>query len=113
SKHAGRSEQHPGDLRRGSSSSSTTSSSNKITDETRESGLRSPLSKKSSKKLFRFNELVAVYETWNRNEYDRRGIPATRLDAELIEQIKQELNDYKAYEMQVHESSRLFTHFIY
>ncbi|KAJ2835847.1 hypothetical protein J3B01_003251 [Coemansia erecta] len=113
SKHAGRSEQHPGDLRRGSSSSNTTSSSNKITDETRESGLRSPLSKKSPKKLFRFNELVAVYETWNRNEYDRRGIPATRLDAELIEQIKQELNDYKAYEMQVHESSRLFTHFIY
>ncbi|KAJ1853268.1 hypothetical protein GGF49_004795 [Coemansia sp. RSA 1853] len=112
SKHAGRSE-HPGDLRRGSSSSNTTSSSSKIMDETRECSMRSPLSKKSPKKLFRFNELVAVYETWNRNEYDRRGIPTTRLDAELIEQIKQELNDYKAYEMQVHESSRQLTHFIY
>ncbi|KAJ2804460.1 hypothetical protein H4R21_001637 [Coemansia helicoidea] len=63
-------------------------------------------------KVFRFNELVAVYETWDRGEYDRRGMPATKLDAELIEQIKQELNDFKAHEMPVHDESRANTHFI-
>ncbi|KAJ2006652.1 bud neck involved protein [Coemansia thaxteri] len=64
-------------------------------------------------KAFRFNELVAVYETWDREEYDRKGVPSTRLDAELIEQIKQELNEFKVYEMLVHDDSRCNTHFIY
>ncbi|KAJ1813834.1 hypothetical protein LPJ75_003019 [Coemansia sp. RSA 2598] len=67
----------------------------------------------ATKKTFRFNELVAVYETWNREEYDRKGMPSTKLDAEIIEQIKYELNEFKVYEMQVHEDSRRYTHFIY
>ncbi|KAJ2803663.1 hypothetical protein H4R20_002801 [Coemansia guatemalensis] len=71
-----------------------------------------PLRKRSSKKEFRFNELVAVYETWNREEYDRRGMPSAKLDPELIEKIKHELNEYKAYEMCVHEGARKNTHFI-
>lgn len=64
-------------------------------------------------KTFRFNEMVAVYETWAGDEYDRRGAPTIRLDAKLIDQIKQELNEYKVYEMRVHEKSRCNTHFIY
>ncbi|KAJ2737304.1 hypothetical protein IW152_000028 [Coemansia sp. BCRC 34962] len=64
-------------------------------------------------KAFRFNELVAVYETWDRDEYDRKGFPSLRLDATLIEEIKQELNEYKVYEMLVHDESRCNTHFIY
>ncbi|KAJ2825187.1 hypothetical protein GGI24_003227 [Coemansia furcata] len=64
-------------------------------------------------KVFRFNELVAVYETWDRDEYDRKGFPSARLDAALIEEIKQELNEYKVYEMLVHDESRCNTHFIY
>ncbi|KAJ2787115.1 hypothetical protein GGI15_000991 [Coemansia interrupta] len=64
-------------------------------------------------KAFRFNELVAVYETWNRDEYDRKGMPSAKLDSEAIEQIKHELNEFKVYEMQVHEDSRQHTHFIY
>ncbi|KAJ1894133.1 hypothetical protein LPJ71_007041, partial [Coemansia sp. S17] len=64
-------------------------------------------------KAFRFNELVAVYETWDRDEYDRKGFPSIRLDAALIEEIKQELNEYKVYEMLVHDESRGNTHFIY
>ncbi|PIA19328.1 hypothetical protein COEREDRAFT_95468 [Coemansia reversa NRRL 1564] len=71
-----------------------------------------PLRKQPSKKEFRFNELVAVYETWNRDEYDRRGMPSTKLDSELIEKIKNELNEYKTYEMCVHEGARENTHFI-
>ncbi|KAJ2888212.1 hypothetical protein FB639_000796 [Coemansia asiatica] len=71
------------------------------------------LQKQATKKMFRFNELVAVYETWNRDEYDRKGMPSTKLDAEIIEQIKYELNEFKVYEMQVHEDSRRYTHFIY
>ncbi|KAJ2676881.1 hypothetical protein IWW42_000219 [Coemansia sp. RSA 1085] len=99
---------NPSVLRRYSGSSNESGSSGKQRNE----GLRDSLPGKGSKKLFRFNELVAVYETWNRDEYDRRGMQATRLDAELIEQIKQELNEYKTFEMPVHEASRQYTHFI-
>ncbi|KAJ2781994.1 hypothetical protein H4R18_002550 [Coemansia javaensis] len=67
---------------------------------------------KRPSKVFRFNELVAVYETWDRDEYDRRGMPTARLDAELIEQIKQELNEFKTHEMRVHAESRANTHII-
>ncbi|KAJ2848829.1 bud neck involved protein [Coemansia brasiliensis] len=103
----------PPALRRYSGSSNGSGSSGKQHNEVmRDGGLQPSSSKGSPKKLFRFNELVAVYETWNRDEYDRRGMPATRLDADLIEQIKQELNEYKTYEMPVHEASRQYTHFI-
>ncbi|KAI8326183.1 hypothetical protein GQ54DRAFT_330272 [Martensiomyces pterosporus] len=67
----------------------------------------------SSSKVFRFNELVAVYETWDASDYDRKGPAAIKLDSELIEHIKRELNEFKVYEMSVHEESRSNTHLIY
>ncbi|KAI9504033.1 hypothetical protein BX070DRAFT_126024 [Coemansia spiralis] len=75
-------------------------------------GAQKKLIRQRAKKAFRFNELVAVYETWDRDMYDRRGQPSTRLDAEQLELIKQELNDFKTYEMDVHEDSRNNTHII-
>ncbi|KAJ2655741.1 hypothetical protein IWW48_005376 [Coemansia sp. RSA 1200] len=67
----------------------------------------------STKKAFRFDEVVAVYETWDRHTYDRRGMPLTRLDAEQLETIKDELNSFKMHEMSVHEDSRTNTHIIF
>ncbi|KAJ2550417.1 bud neck involved protein [Coemansia sp. RSA 1933] len=64
------------------------------------------------KKTFRFNEAVAVYETWDRDAYDRKGMPLSRLDAEQLEVIKEELNAFKMNEMYVHEDSRANTHII-
>ncbi|KAJ1725437.1 hypothetical protein LPJ53_000367 [Coemansia erecta] len=86
-----------------------------ITDDSSSSGdgVNTHASHLSGGKEFRFNELVAVYETWNRDEYDRKGMPSAKLDSEAIEQIKHELNEFKVYEMQVHEDSRQHTHFIY
>ncbi|KAJ2607110.1 hypothetical protein GGH99_002403 [Coemansia sp. RSA 1285] len=66
-----------------------------------------------TKKAFRFDEVVAVYETWDRHTYDRRGMPLTRLDAEQLETIKDELNSFKMHEMSVHEDSRTNTHIIF
>ncbi|KAJ1835808.1 hypothetical protein LPJ63_000802 [Coemansia sp. RSA 2711] len=111
SKHADRNSHSPTSMRR-SSGSSSSSGSTRTQDKAVDSSSNSSQDKRSPKKAFRFNELVAVYETWNRDEYDRRGMPTARLDAELIEQIKQELNEYKTYEMRVHEASRRYTHFI-
>ncbi|KAJ2858894.1 hypothetical protein GGI22_003167 [Coemansia erecta] len=64
------------------------------------------------RKTFRFNEAVAVYETWDRDAYDRKGMPLTRLDADQLETIKEELNAFKMNEMYVHEDSRANTHII-
>ncbi|KAJ2159911.1 hypothetical protein GGF46_002693, partial [Coemansia sp. RSA 552] len=99
------SEAHVTETARRSSSSSTSCPALSKTGPARK--------RRASRKLFRFNELVAVYETWNSEEYNRRGLPSTKLDADLIERIKQELNEYKIYEMRVHEGSRSNTHFIY
>ncbi|KAJ1663451.1 hypothetical protein EV178_004996 [Coemansia sp. RSA 1646] len=75
-------------------------------------GTQDKLVRQRRKKTFRFNEAVAVYETWDRDAYDRKGMPLTRLDTEQLEIIKEELNTFKMHEMYVHEDSRANTHII-
>ncbi|KAI7872723.1 hypothetical protein BDF14DRAFT_1739574 [Spinellus fusiger] len=61
----------------------------------------------------RFCKTVSVHHAYSKYEYDRGSDPeaaCTHLSADLALRIKEELNDYKQYEMQVHESSRVFTH---
>ncbi|KAK3692933.1 hypothetical protein B0T22DRAFT_436152 [Podospora appendiculata] len=59
-----------------------------------------------------FSPRIAFYETWPSQEYDRRGDVATcnRLTPMLAQQIKEELNSFKM-EMEVHENSKIYTHF--
>ncbi|KAK3368050.1 hypothetical protein B0H63DRAFT_67027 [Podospora didyma] len=59
-----------------------------------------------------FSPRIAFYETWPSQEYDRRGEIATcnRLTPMLAQQIKEELNTFKM-EMEVHENSKIYTHF--
>ncbi|KAB8272425.1 hypothetical protein BDV30DRAFT_212009 [Aspergillus minisclerotigenes] len=69
-------------------------------------GVRTP------KKLV-FSPRIQFIETWNNSEYDRRGEIATcnRLTPLLAQQIKEELNEFKM-EMEVHETSKVYTHFL-
>ncbi|KAI9486233.1 MAG: hypothetical protein EXX96DRAFT_548218 [Benjaminiella poitrasii] len=65
-------------------------------------------------RIVRFNSWVDVYETYAAKDYDRTSDPeaiCTRLSPRLAHQIKQELNQFKLYEMNVHDSSRIHTHF--
>ncbi|KAK6539854.1 hypothetical protein TWF694_008697 [Orbilia ellipsospora] len=59
-----------------------------------------------------FSQKLTFYETWTSGEYDRRGEISTcnKLTPALAQQIKEELNTFKM-EMEVHESSRVYTHF--
>ncbi|KAK5452009.1 bud neck involved protein [Exophiala xenobiotica] len=59
-----------------------------------------------------FSPRLQFYDTWPSGEYDRRGEIATcnRLTPMLAQQIKEELNTFKM-EMEVHESSKVYTHF--
>ncbi|KAK4146951.1 uncharacterized protein C8A04DRAFT_34511 [Dichotomopilus funicola] len=59
-----------------------------------------------------FSPRLAFFETWPSQEYDRRGEIATcnRLTPMLAQQIKEELNTFKM-EMEVHENSKIYTHF--
>jgi hypothetical protein len=62
----------------------------------------------------KFNKFVDIHETYAKSEYDRSSdmdAVCTRLTAAIATQIKQELNHYKLHEMQVHDSSRIHTHF--
>ncbi|CAO3687182.1 unnamed protein product [Rhizopus stolonifer] len=55
-----------------------------------------------------------IYKTYSRKRYDRRSDPDaifTRLTPGIVQEIRQELNHFKLYEMSVHESSRINTHF--
>lgn len=68
--------------------------------------------KKSS--VVRFSKLVSVRDTYSKIDYDRESDPeavCTRLTPTMAQQIKEELNAYKLHEMQVHEYSRVHTHF--
>ncbi|KKK19198.1 hypothetical protein ARAM_004773 [Aspergillus rambellii] len=60
-----------------------------------------------------FSPRIQFHETWPSGEYDRRGDIATcnRLTPLLAQQIKEELNNFKM-EMQVHETSKIYTHFL-
>lgn len=59
-----------------------------------------------------FSPRIVFYDTWPPGEYDRRGEIATcnRLTPMLAQQIKEELNTFKM-EMEVHETSKIYTHF--
>lgn len=67
----------------------------------------------SSMKRLQFSSTILIHETWTRDDYDRRGDQTTcnKLTPILAQRIKQELNDYKMDEMQVHEDSKNNTHF--
>ncbi|CAG8547361.1 3596_t:CDS:2 [Paraglomus brasilianum] len=64
-------------------------------------------------KKLKFSSTIFVHETWTRDDYDRRGDQTTcnKLTPALAQKIKQELNEYKMAEMEVHEDSRQNTHF--
>lgn len=66
----------------------------------------------ASKSLI-FSPRIQFHETWPSGEYDRRGDIATcnRLTPLLAQQIKEELNTFKM-EMEVHETSKIYTHFL-
>ncbi|RKU42899.1 bud neck involved protein [Coniochaeta pulveracea] len=59
-----------------------------------------------------FSPRIIFHDTWPSGEYDRRGDIATcnRLTPMLAQQIKEELNTFKM-EMEVHETSKIYTHF--
>lgn len=59
-----------------------------------------------------FSPRIVFHDTWPSQEYDRRGDIATcnRLTPMLAQQIKEELNNFKM-EMEVHENSKIYTHF--
>jgi hypothetical protein len=59
-----------------------------------------------------FSPKIQFHDTWPSGEYDRRGEIATcnRLTPMLAQQIKEELNTFKM-EMEVHEESKIYTHF--
>ncbi|KAI1097964.1 hypothetical protein F4804DRAFT_142657 [Jackrogersella minutella] len=65
-----------------------------------------------SKRNATFSPRIVFYDTWPSGEYDRRGDIATcnRLTPMLAQQIKEELNSFKM-EMEVHETSKIYTHF--
>ncbi|KAI5859372.1 hypothetical protein GGS23DRAFT_600497 [Durotheca rogersii] len=66
----------------------------------------------SAKRSATFSPRIVFYDTWPSGEYDRRGEIATcnRLTPMLAQQIKEELNSFKM-EMEVHETSKIYTHF--
>lgn len=66
----------------------------------------------SSKRSATFSPRIQFHDTWPSGEYDRRGEIATcnRLTPMLAQQIKEELNTFKM-EMEVHENSKIYTHF--
>ncbi|KAI2626559.1 hypothetical protein GGR54DRAFT_476515 [Hypoxylon sp. NC1633] len=66
----------------------------------------------SGKRNATFSPRIVFYDTWPSGEYDRRGEIATcnRLTPMLAQQIKEELNSFKM-EMEVHETSKIYTHF--
>ncbi|KAI1822335.1 hypothetical protein F4861DRAFT_397973 [Xylaria intraflava] len=66
----------------------------------------------SKKRNATFSPRIVFYDTWPSGEYDRRGEIATcnRLTPMLAQQIKEELNSFKM-EMEVHETSKIYTHF--
>ncbi|OHW91512.1 hypothetical protein CSPAE12_09817 [Colletotrichum incanum] len=66
----------------------------------------------SAKRNATFSPRIIFHDTWPSGEYDRRGEIATcnRLTPMLAQQIKEELNTFKM-EMEVHENSKIYTHF--
>lgn len=91
-----------------------------------------PSTPQGTKRNATFSPRIVFFETWPSQEYDRRGEVATcnRLTPMLAQQIKEELNSFKmasvtaaedgvtgpqvltvGQEMEVHENSKIYTHF--
>ncbi|EED22319.1 conserved hypothetical protein [Talaromyces stipitatus ATCC 10500] len=72
-----------------------------------------PITPHPASKSIVFSPRIQFYETWPSVEYDRRGDTATcnKLTPLLAQQIKEELNTFKM-EMEVHETSKIYTHFL-
>jgi len=69
---------------------------------------RPHINDESVQKVIHFNESVEVLPTFRKSEYSRKpDINSTfkHLTPQLKMQIREELNEYKKHEMQVHESS--------
>ncbi|KFX97079.1 hypothetical protein O988_05045 [Pseudogymnoascus sp. VKM F-3808] len=66
----------------------------------------------AAKRNISWKNAANYHDTWASSEYDRRGEIATcnRLTPMLAQQIKEELNTFKM-EMEVHETSKIYTHF--
>lgn len=77
---------------------------------------RSPMSSPKmtfgTKSGVRFSSRIVLYDTYNCDEYDRHPDIATcnQLTPALAQQIKDELNEFKA-EMHIHRDSQCYTHF--
>lgn len=77
---------------------------------------RSPMSSPKmtfgTKSGVRFSSRIVLYDTYNCDEYDRHPDIATcnQLTPALAQQIKDELNEFKA-EMNIHRDSQCYTHF--
>ncbi|KAI7874582.1 hypothetical protein K492DRAFT_240771 [Lichtheimia hyalospora FSU 10163] len=79
------------------------------------SSLSSSSSASGKKKKIQFYPTIQVHETFSSSEYDRRcDTEATcqKLTPTLAVKIKQELNEYKLTDMEVHVESRRYTHFL-
>lgn len=68
----------------------------------------------STKRRIQFCGTIQVHETFAANDYDRRcdnNATCQKLTPIMAMKIKQELNEYKLTEMEVHIESRQYTHF--
>ncbi|KAI9259384.1 hypothetical protein BY458DRAFT_478835 [Sporodiniella umbellata] len=77
---------------------------------------RSPLPTSPVHKAVRFSKSVSTQDTYSKKEYDRRSDPeaaCVSLTPWTAQMIKEELNAYKRHEMQVHEQSKIHTHYFY
>ncbi|KKA28183.1 hypothetical protein TD95_003728 [Thielaviopsis punctulata] len=84
----------------------------------RQDGAGSTTPRQAMKRNATFSPRIVFHDTWPSQEYDRRGEIATcnRLTPLLAQQIKEELNSFKMtltrrQEMEVHENSKIYTHF--
>ncbi|KAI9264728.1 hypothetical protein BY458DRAFT_513788 [Sporodiniella umbellata] len=68
----------------------------------------------NDKRKIQFYATVQVHETYSSTEYDRRcdsNATCQKLTPVVAMKIKQELNEYKLSDMEVHVDSRQYTHF--
>lgn len=94
------------------------------------SNAKSATAAPTAKRNISWKNTTNYHDTWASSEYDRRGEIATcnRLTPMLAQQIKEELNTFKMasvsifsllsiaatnilQEMEVHENSKIYTHF--
>ncbi|KAF8973385.1 bud neck involved protein [Entomortierella lignicola] len=71
-------------------------------------------SPRPSRQLQFSTEGPIIHETWTPEQYDRTSDPnitASHLTPAIAQTIKLELNQFKSQEMEVHQDSRMYTHF--